>query len=408
MTENTKAQKDLMVRNDFFMPATDKVDLTGKTILQIVPELDIGGAEITTLEISRAIVAGGGRSLVASEGGALEVDIKAAGGEIIHMKVASKNPFTIWRNAGRLAKLIQQENIDLIHARSRAPGWSGFIAARRLGRPYLATYHSKVHARPRAKVFYNSVMTRGRVTIANSYFTAARITSIHQTPPENLRVIPRGCNPQELDRHRFTEDEIKAKRQAWGVPDNVFVILCPARLTKWKGQHVLLSALSQLKSDIKPHLVLVGSAQGRNDYVADLTAQAAKLGLGEQLTFAGLEYNMPVAYAAANMAVLPSIEAEPFGRTTIEAQAASLPVIASDDGGFRETVVADKPEKGGTGWLVTPGDAYALALAIDTALAMPADELYQMGANGRKNVEANYTQTAMCNRTLNVYKELIG
>ena len=392
----------------FQMPPSDAVDLTGRTILQVVPELETGGAEITTMEMAEAIVKAGGRALIASQGGALEAAISAAGGEIFHLPVASKNPLTMWRNVGHLVRLMHAENVDIIHGRSRAPCWSALFAARRTKRPYLATYHSKVHEGPRAKVFYNSVMTRGLLTIANSHFTAANIAAIHQTPNEAIRVIPRGCDTQALARSNFSADDVAQKRAAWGVPQDGFVILCPARLTRWKGQHVLLEAISALKIDTQPYLVCVGGAQGRTDYVDMLTATAKAGGMAERFILAGHESNMASAYAAANMAILPSIEAEPFGRTTIEAQAASLPVIASDAGGFRETVIAKPPHEGGTGWLVAPDNAPALTTAIEDALRMAPDELYRLGENGRENVQAHYTRTAMCNRTLHVYRELLA
>ena len=393
------------ISQGFQIPPQDKVNLTGHTILQIVPQLETGGAEVTTVEMAEAIVKAGGRALVVSEGGALAQQITASGGDIMHMPVASKNPLTMWRNANRLAALIKNENISLLHGRSRAPCWSAYFAAKRSGRPYLATYHSKVHERPRAKVFYNSIMTRGQLTIANSHFTAARIAAIHKTPATQLRVIARGCDTDALDTKRFDAAQRTAKRAQWGVPENAFVILCPARLTRWKGQHVLLEALGQMTADAKPHLICVGGAQGRDDYVDMLKARAAALGV--TLVLAGHETDMPSAYAAANLAVMPSIEAEPFGRTTIEAQAASLPVIASDDGGFRETIIAAPPEKGGTGWLVEIDNADALAAAIASALTMPQEDLNRLGQNGRAHVLKNYTRTAMCQRTLNVYRELI-
>ena len=117
---------------------------------------------------------------------------------------------------------------------------------------------------------------------------------------------------------------------------------------------------------------------------------------------------MPSAYAAAHLAVVPTIRPEPFGRTIIEAQAASLPVVASDAGGFRETVIVAAPEAGGTGWLAEPDAAGALAATFEEALALPPEALYRLGENGRAHAEANYTQTAMCNRTLNVYAELLA
>ena len=164
----------------FPVPSTAPCSMAGRRILQVVPQLDIGGAEHTTVEMTRAIIAAGGDAIIASEGGVLAEKITAAGGTLINLPVASKNPFTMWRNARLLAELMQHHDIDLIHARSRAPAWSALRAARLTGKPYLATYHSKVHAAPKAKVFYNSVMTRGAVTIANSHFTAQRIHDIHR------------------------------------------------------------------------------------------------------------------------------------------------------------------------------------------------------------------------------------
>lgn len=408
MTENKKAQKDLMVSDAFFMPSTDAVDLTGKVILQIVPELETGGAEITTMEMAEAIVKAGGRALVASQGGALESKITAAGGEIFHLPVASKNPFVLRRNIARLAALVKAENIDLIHGRSRAPCWSALFAAKRTQTAYVTTFHSTVHERPRAKIFYNSSLVRGQACIANSHFTAGRIETVYPWVTDRLRVIPRGCDEQALARENFSAEDKAAKRKQWGVGQDDFVIICPARVTQLKGQHILIDALGRSQADLKPTVVMVGSAQGRDDYVAALKAQADSLGLTDRLVFTGLEKNMPSAYAAANLAIVPTIRPEPFGRTIIEAQAASLPVIGSDAGGYRETIIADTAHNGGTGWLAEMGSADALAAKIDAALTLSDDELHKLGQNGRANILAHYTRTAMCNRTLNVYRELLG
>ena len=394
--------------NRFQMPSTEPVDLTGRTILQLVPQLETGGAEVTTFEMAEAIVKAGGRALVASEGGALEAKIRAAGGEVFHMPVASKNPLIMWRNVGRLAKLMRAENVDLIHGRSRAPCWSALFAAKRTNRPYVTTFHSTVHEKPKAKILYNSSLVRGQVSIANSHFTAARIEAVYPWAASRLRVIPRGCDEQALAPENFSAADKAAKRAAWGVGDSDFVIICPARVTHLKGQHVLIAALGLLASDKKPKLVLVGSAQGRDDYVAALKNQAAALGYGDRLVMTGLETDMASAYAAADLAIVPTIRPEPFGRTIIEAQAAGLPVIGSDAGGYRETIIAQSPAKGGTGWLARINNAEALAAAIEAALAMSPEDLAAMGQNGRANVLANYTRTAMCQRTLNVYREWLG
>ncbi len=390
------------------MPERIRQEMKGRTILQVIPSLEGGGAETTTLEITEALGVAGARALIASQGGGLEGRLKTLGGEMIHLPVASKNPFNMWRNIGRLAALIRRERVDIIHARSRAPAWSCLFAARACHIPYLATYHSKVHAGPKLKVFYNSVMTRGALTIANSQFTAERIQQIHRLTQAQLRVIPRGCDIDALAREQWSPSQIGAQRAAWGFGGNDFVIICPARLTEWKGQHVLSAALGRLKSDVKPVLVLAGSAQGRGAYVARLENLIAEYDLQKRVHFAGHIDNMPLAYAAANMAVVPSIEAEPFGRTLIEASGAGLPVVASDDGGFRETVITGDVKDGASGWLVPPGDVVQLANCLDEALAMAPEALFQMGRNGRAYVAAHFTRAAMCAATLAVYQELSG
>jgi glycosyltransferase involved in cell wall biosynthesis len=282
------------------------------------------------------------------------------------------------------------------------------FAAKRTNRPYVTTFHSTVHEKPKAKILYNSSLVRGQVSIANSHFTAARIEAVYPWAASGLRVIPRGCDEEALAPENFSAADKAAKRAAWGVDDSDFVIICPARVTHLKGQHVLIAALGLLASDKKPKLVLVGSAQGRDDYVAALKSQAAALGYGDRLVMTGLETDMASAYAAADLAIVPTIRPEPFGRTIIEAQAAGLPVIGSDAGGYRETIIAQSPAKGGTGWLARINNAEALAAAIEAALAMSPEDLAAMGQNGRANVLANYTRTAMCQRTLNVYREWLG
>lgn len=377
--------------------------LEGRTILQVIPRLDIGGAETTTLEVTSAITAAGARAIIVSEGGRLVSDIEAAGGEVVPMPVKSKNPFTMHANIGRLAALIAQARVDIVHARSRAPAWSAYYAARRTLIPYLATYHARVSEGPRLKVFYNGVFTRGRVVIANSQFTADAIHRIHKTPREKIRVIPRGCDPDALARDAVAATDVAEMRARWGVPADAFVIICPARLTAWKGQAVLLAALARSRANVRPFLVLAGDAQGRAAYVAALKAQAAAAGLDARLVFAGLVSDMQTAYAASNMAIVPSVEAEPFGRTCIEAQAASLPVIASDAGGFRETI-----RPGETGWLVPPSDPSALAAAIDNALNMSPETLFAIGAAGRAHVSAAFTTDALRAKTCAVYAELLA
>ena len=383
-------------------------DLTGVTVAQIIPRLNVGGAETTTLEIARALRAANARALVVSEGGSLSDAIMAAGAELIDMPVASKNPFVMAANIRRLRRLVGDKNINILHARSRAPAWSTLAAARAAKVPFVTTYHSLVHEGPRAKVWYNSVMVRGDAVIANSEYTGGLIRRVHGVDDARLRVVARGCDVSALAPENVSADMRADQRRAWGASADDFVILCPARITEVKGQHVLLSALTQLPAKTRPFVVFAGSADGRAEYFAALERQVAEASLTGRVHFAGLVRDMGRAYGACDLAIVPTVRGEPFGRTIVEAQAAGLPVIASDAGGYRETVISRPPENGGTGWLVPPGEAAALARAMKAAIAQSATERAQMVSNGRAHVEANFRQEVMCAKTLAIYAELIG
>ena len=162
---------------------TDSLDHSGAcaaepaapVVLQIVPTLDTGGAERTTVDIARALKQAGWTALVATRGGRMAHELAEAGGELIRMRAASKSPQVIWANVGELVRLIRERNISLVHARSRAPAWSALLATRRCGIPFVTTYHGIYQAKNPLKRWYNSVMARGDVVIANSQWTAEHV-----------------------------------------------------------------------------------------------------------------------------------------------------------------------------------------------------------------------------------------
>jgi glycosyltransferase involved in cell wall biosynthesis len=378
-----------------------------RKVLQVTPTLNAGGVERTTLEIADAISRAGGLALVASAGGRLESDLGAAGGELVRLPVSSKNPLTLWRNAGRLARLAAARGVNLIHARSRAPAWSALIAARRLKLPFVTTYHGVYNARTAPKRFYNSVMARGDLVIANSEFTRAHVMATYGTAPERVIAIPRGVDVQAFDAEKFDAAAIAQTRAAWDAESdsNQLVIILPARLTRWKGQLVLIDAVARLDSR-RPgsvQVIFAGDAQGRTRYVAELKSAIEVAGLGERARIVGHVDNIAAALAASDVVVLPSIEPEAFGRGAIEAQAMSRPVIAAAHGGLAETIV-----DGATGLLVPPGDAEALAGALERLIDMGPQARRDMGRRGRERVVANYTTAAMQAATLAVYDRLLG
>jgi len=363
-------------------------------VLQILPDLNAGGVERTVLETAEALRAAGHGAHVLSAGGRLVPDLKALGG-LHHLgQIGSKNILTVpWRIAG-VRRLIAEQKIDIVHARSRAPAWPALYAARAEAVPFVTTYHGIYNAESLPKRFYNSVMAKGDIIIANSNFTADHILREHGSNPDRIRVIPRGVDMALFNPARFAHEDRTAKRLAWGVPEDAALILLPGRLTRWKGQTVAIEALAKL--DSKFHLVLLGDAQGRDTYVSELKAQAKAHGLSDRVYMPGHDSNVPAAYIAADIIICPSTDPEAFGRTAAEAQAMGRPVIASDHGGAVEVV-----QHGAGGWRVPPGDAAALANAV-----MKTEELKDL-QGARARIEAQFSKTALQTSLMEVYESLM-
>lgn len=383
------------------------------TILQIIPKLDTGGAELSTVEITEAIVKAGGRALVVTEGGRLAEKIRELGGKLILLPAAAKNPFRILANAGALARLIREEGVDLIHARSRAPAWSGLLAARRTGRPFVTTYHGAYSEKSRLKRLYNSIMARGDVVIANSRYTAGLIRQRYGTPYSRIRVIYRGVEGGRFDPGAVEGSRVSALRHGWGLKEGDRIVLQAARLTGWKGQSVLIEAarlLARRGALENVALVLAGDDQGRSGYVQNLKSQIHSAGLETKVHLVGHVDDMPAAFKAAFVAVVASTEPEAFGRAATEAQVMACPTISTNIGAPPETVRAPPAVAVGerTGWLVPASDAAALAGALAEALALSEAERAALGSRARAHVLRQFSVGAMQHGTLEVYDTLLG
>ncbi len=376
----------------------------GFTLLQVVPRLEGGGVEQVTLDISRAVAAAGGRSLVASAGGALEEMLAATGGERVRLPVQSRNPLVMAANIPRLTALIRARGVSLVHVRSRAPAFSALPAARAAGVPVAATYHGIYQARSPLKRWYNGVMTRGDLTLANSTFTRDHILHQHGLDPDKLVVVPEGIDTGRFDPARVSAERIARVRAAWGLAADEItpVLLLAARLTGWKGHAVMIEALACLNGPVPPILILAGKAEKPGQAEA-LQAAAGRAGVADRVRVVGAVEDMPAAYAAADLVVAPSILPESFGRGVAEAGAMARIVLASPLGGPAETIL-----DGETGWHIPAGDAAAWAWAVERALALSPEARARMGWAARARVEALYSLAAMTEATFAVYRRLLA
>ena len=385
----------------------ERPSLAGRTVLQIIPHIDAGGAERTTIDIAAALVRAGARALVASQGGRLAGELQAVGGIAIPYPAASKNPIFMLLNTRRLARLIIDEGVDVVHARSRAPAWVALGACRMAGRPLVTTFHGAYGGRSMLKLRYNSVMARGDFVIANSQFTADMIAKLYPQARQRIRVIHRGADLTYFSSAATDSARVARLREAWGVAAHERVVLLAARLTGWKGQKVLIEAARILKEQGLDgvRFVLAGDAQGRGGYVRELDALIEKSGLSGVVIRVGHCADMPAALLAASIVAAPSTEPEAFGRSAVEAQAMGALVCVSDLGAVSETDLAhpqSAPEER-TGWRIPAGDASALAQALRTALDLGASARDAQARRARAHVVSLFSLERMTKATLDVY-----
>jgi len=400
-----------MNRSTGMYPSTGHPLLKGRTILQLIPSLDAGGAERTTIDVASGLAEAGARALVASEGGRLVAELQAKGGEWARFPAATKNPLMIATNIGRLKRLCREEDVDLIHARSRAPAWSALKAARALDIPFVTTFHGIYAGRAAPKLLYNSVMARGDAVIANSRYTAELIGKLYPAARERIKVIYRGTDLATFSPSAVAPERVERLRAAWGVAPGRRIVLVAARLTGWKGQKVFIEAARRLSgAELQDTaFVMAGDAQGRDNYVRELDQLIQRHGLADRVKRVGHCSDMPAAFLAAAAVAVPSTEPEAFGRSAVEAQALGTPVIVTDLGAVPETVLAppDVPAAERTGWRIPPSDPQALADAIAAALAMRASQRAAMQTRARAHVEAHFSLEGMVDATLGVYERLL-
>lgn len=366
-------------------------------VLQVLPELNRGGVERVTLDMAAALRMVYPATYVASEGGSLLPDLIQQGATHFTLPLASKNPAQIILNAYSLARLVRNHNIQLIHARSRAPAWSAFWAARWAKVPLVTTYHGAYHASTAPKAFYNSVMARGDRVIAISAFMSRHIQERHPPSLPKIRLIPEGIDGEEFSPQRISQQEIQDLRQAWDVPPEDTLILVPGRITRSKGQAIFIEAIRRLNT---PHVVgvILGLDATASPYAREIQRQAQRL----PIRFIPHMPHLRAAYAAADFVASTSLAEEAFGRVVAEAGAMERIIIAPNLGATPELCL---PEK--TGFLIPPNDPEALANAMSRVIQMSQESRAAMGKAARNHICTHFSLARMCAETIRLYEELV-
>lgn len=372
------------------------------TVLQVLPSLISGGVERGTIDIAEALVKNGFRSIVVSAGGPLVKLVENTGATHITMPLKSKNPFRILYNIKKLARLIKEERVDIVHARSRAPAWSAYFASKNANCKFVTTFHGTYGMQNTCKKLYNSVMTKGNEVIAVSGFIADYIAKYYpQVNKKHIHTIHRGVDTAIFDPKNTNFERLNGLAKQLNIPDGKFIITMPARLTDWKGHLVLIRALAGLNKK-HFHCLIVGDLQNNYNYYNEILELMGKFGLDENVSFSGAIRDMPALYMLSDVVVVASTRPEAFGRIPIEAGAMARIVIATNIGGCKETVINNK-----TGFLIPPNDHKALTLMLKKAMSLSTAKREEIGTHARKLIMQNFSLDMMIKKTLAVYKKLL-
>ncbi len=377
-------------------------------VLQVIPKLGYGGAETGCYDLGHFLAEKDCKSYIVTSGGELIKYVRKEKVKIIKLPVQSKNPIIILMNSILIALIIIILNINIVHVRSRAPAWSCLISCFLTRRKMVTTFHGTYNFKSSIKKLYNSVMLKSKLIIAGSNFIFNHINEnyIDRLNPSNkLMVIFRGIN---LDYYHEKNISVFKKNKLfnlWGLSENKFKILLPGRLTSWKGQDKFIESLNILIEDYNNYrfeAIILGSDQGRNVYKKKLQNLSQRYNLNQKIFFIDHCKDMPLAYSLSDVVVSSSVEPEAFGRVAVEAQAMQKPIIASNIGGSKETIIDKK-----TGFLYKYDDPRELAKVLNSVMELDKDTLNLIGNEGRKNVSKKFDVDKMCQTTFTEYKKLL-
>lgn len=370
-------------------------------ILQVLPELNQGGVELGTIEIASELQKRGIENYVTSAGGRMAYNLERMKVKHFTLPLKTKNIFKLYINSWRLSKIIKEYGITIVHARSRAPAWSAYWAAKRCGVHFMTTFHGTYGLGPWGiKKIYNKVMTFGERVIAISDHIKEHMIKNYGADEGKIRRISRCVNLENFDVDNISAERMIKLLEENNIPEDKPLITLIGRLTNWKGQKLLINALAKIK-DEDFHCLLIGDDQGRVKYSEELRQMIEKYGMTDRYTFIRHVSDVPAAMMISEVVLSTSIEPEAFGRIAIEGQAMGRIVVASNIGGSKETVI-----DGVTGKLFESDDADDLAEALRWALHLSKKEREKIGAAAIKNVKEHFTKQIMCDKTIAVYEEL--
>jgi len=385
--------------------------LAGATVLQIAPSLREGRTAHVTLNVAHALVRAGARAIVASEGGPLVDALKGFGGEWHSYPDTTFNLFKLKRNVEWLAKFLTREPIDIVHARSTGAAFSAVPALERANAKFVTELPDLPYAQMVLGAFHLRAVSSGDRVIVHSEYDARPMVERYHVPPENVKVIPRGIDINMFDPAAVPPDRAAALRQSWGVPSGARVVLIPGRVAPWNGQITLVDAARRLTENGMRGVTFVFAGDDRRHprYARSIISQAQSEGVQALFRIVGHCADMPAAFSAADIIVVPCIKPPVTGRVVAEAQAMARPVITSSVGALPENLLAPPriAEEFRTGWVVAPEDSIGIARALGAALSLDSNAYRALCARARQSATFMFSPESVITTTLEVYNSLL-
>jgi glycosyltransferase involved in cell wall biosynthesis len=399
------------VSDGFDHRAPPRRTLAGATILQIVPKLDEDPAARSAVSIAHALLLAGARVLVAAEGGPLEAELTAAGGEWIPMVNATVNPFRLRRNASELERLIGQERIDIVHAYDAGAAWSARMATSQIA-CWLVTSLPDVPTYTGLRGRYAAALAQGDRVIAPSNYAAMPIVERFGLRTEQITIVPRVIDTAAYNPAAVSRERAEAQLARWRVAPEDRVVMVPGRVAPWNGQ-IFVPEIARALADNSVHgfvFVLVGEDETHAKYAREVLNKARAMEVDDLIRMAGHSEDMPGAFAAAHLVAVPATEAPLLGRVVAQAQAMGRPVVTTDVGMLAEHIVAPPrmPEDVRTGWMVSPGDSAEFAQVLGTALSLSASAYRGISARARQFAEYMFAPESVAEAMRSVYTSLLA
>lgn len=354
-------------------------------ILQILPELNVGGVETGTVDFARYLVAHNHQSIVVSNGGRLVEQLLKDGSRHYILPVHKKSLFSMIYSFNKLVEILQEEKVDVVHARSRIPAWIAYFASRKAKTAFITTCHGYYSNHP-----FSRVMGLSKLVIVISEVIGRHMVHDFKVPSENIRLIPRSVDLQKFGIPRKNETSYP-------------VIAMVGRISPIKGhEYFLRSMVKVVRSKPFCKIWIIGDAPvAKPEHRQELEVLTRRLGLRNHVEFLGNRSDIPQLLSQVDVLVMATVTQEAFGRVIIEAQAAGVPVVATKIGGIVEVVDHEH-----TGLLVLPKDIEGMADAVLRLLNEPKFT-QSLIVNAKKKIADKYTLKHMAEATLNVYQELV-